>query len=204
MHSLAPLPAKLQIFYEVWSKVRDGNQGEIPFRHQLQIKHLYSLASNMLVYCRLPDRDLQVTMSGTAFDEKYGRNLTGMNIQHMATPRAAKAFIAFNGPLLEYPTAGYTCDTLVTKSGKRLRDEYLMLPLQDKNGKRTVCAMVFETQSVSYGLPPEGKHTHATYDELQVARHIDIGYGIPGCDCPILRENNAVNSEVKKSNPIVS
>ena len=173
------MPEKLHSFYDIWCELRARNGGEIPFRQQLGLKELRGLTANLMVYELTGHNELYVKMSGTAIDSQFGRNLTGLSVYDVAEMNAADAFIAFHEALIGQPCAGYAADILVAANGKRVRADYLILPLRNRFGELVQCASVCHWAAEGYGSPPGDESMRITYHELLDARHLDIGLGVP-------------------------
>ena len=119
-------------------------------------------------------------MTGTALDTQFGHNLTGLSVYDVAEMPAAEAFVGFHEALIRHPCAGYAADILVAKNGKRVRADYLILPLRNRFGEVVQCATMNEMATAGYGLPPgTDDGMRITYHELIDARHLDIGFGMP-------------------------
>lgn len=173
------IPEKLHRFYEIWCDLRAQNGGDIPFRQQLGLKELRGLTANLMVYELTGPKELFVKMSGTAIDTQFGRNLTGLSVYDVAEMTAADAFVAFHEALIRHPCAGYAADILVAANGKRIRAEYLILPLRNRFGEQVQCATMSELATEGYGMPTGDDGMRITYHELLDARHLDIGHGVP-------------------------
>lgn len=176
------MPDNLVRFHEIWSDLRAQNGGDIPFRQQLGLKELRGLTANLLVYELTGPGELFVKMSGTAVDNQFGRNLTGLSVYDIAEMPAAEAFVGFHETLIRHPCGGYAADILVARNGKRIRADYLILPLRNRFGEQVQCATMSELATAGYGMPPGDDSMRITYHELLDARHLDIGLGVPNYD----------------------
>ncbi len=173
------MPTNLCRFYDVWQAAREDNDGGIPYRRQLGLPVLRALSAHLVVFERIGPGDLRVKMSGTAMDALFDRNLTGASIYDVAERNAGDAMVAFYEALLDHPAGGYACDILVMETGKRIRAEYLTLPLLNRDGERVQVASLCETEIDGYGLPSKGLEPRITYSELVSVSHLDIGLGLP-------------------------
>jgi hypothetical protein len=183
------MPENLVRFHEIWTELRAQNDGEIPFRQQIGLRELRGLTANLMVYELTGPKELFVKMSGTALDAQFGRNLTGLSVYDVAEMPAADAFVTFHEALIRHPCAGYAADILVAKNGKRLRADYLILPVRNRFGEVVQCATMSELATEGYGLPPGGDDSmRVTYHELIDARHLDIGFGLPDYEYTIIND----------------
>ena len=187
------MPENLHRFHKIWCDVRANNDGDIPFRQQLGLRELRGLTANLMVYELTGPGELFVKMSGTALDAQFGRNLTGLSVYDVAEMPAADAFIAFHEALIRHPCGGYAADILVAANGKRVRADYLILPLRNRFGEVVQCATMSEWATAGYGLPPGDQSMRVTYHELLDARHLDIGLGVPDYQNMILTKEPAAD-----------
>ncbi|WP_417449588.1 PAS domain-containing protein [Kordiimonas sp.] len=187
------MPINLCRFYDVWQAAREANRGGIPHRHQLGLPQLRALTSNLMIYERVASGNLQIKMSGTNLDAQFGRNLTGACGHEMAEPEANAAMTAFHQALIDHPAGGHAQDILVNQVGKRVKAEYLILPLLNREGKRIQFASMCEAETQGFGQPADRPGTRITYNELLSARHLDIGFGIPDYNFLITTKTNSMS-----------
>ncbi len=172
-----PISSQLMHFYKIWQSLRDGP--DVPYRHQLSLRHIKSLASWLVILDIPSPGRLKVKVSGSNVDAVFGKPLTKVNLKDVTTPEASKPIVAFHEALMTHPCGGYAHDVMTMENGKRLDARYLMLPLRNEDGGHSMCASLWDATAEGFAEPPVDHRTRMTHSELQYACHLDVGFGLP-------------------------
>lgn len=124
----------LVAFHKVWKECSAQSGGGLPHRDLLNLKALGALAQHTMLYSFQENGDLVILRSGTAVDEWWGSNMSGLRCEDLLSPETYQQNVDFHTRLIKEKRAGFVHEWLSHKGGAKLECLSLVLPLSSKKG----------------------------------------------------------------------
>lgn len=159
-------------FYQAWDRCRLANNASLPNKNQLGLPELGALASHTMLYALTAADKLFIMRSGSIVDEWWSRNMSGILVSDMLSPKTCEDTVRFHKRLITETSAGYAHEWLSHVSGARIECLSLVLPLISKNERYVGYTMsISSLKSKDFSGDLDG-----VYQQLASRKLVDLQY----------------------------
>ena len=175
---IAPLPKSLGVLWRYWGELDRSHPGVLPKKTDMHMAGLHGALPHIVISERTGDFELQIRLSGTAVENRFGLPITGKNLLDLTPPAQRDLINSVYSNISTHRCGFYIREILGFNKGKSTAVQALILPLADAGGKPH-----FFIGSYHFGEshfddkhapPPIVEHWH-----IERFGYIDLGYGLP-------------------------
>lgn len=151
---------------------------EIPRKSAFKPADIKKLLPFITIHERMGRYDMRGRLTGTAIDEMFRTNYTGVNLFDIYSQRDHEFFAGLHDNMLGRPCGSRSQRRILMPNGERYTIESIHLPLADDNGKPVYLLTLMGPKpeySSSESVP--GRERMATLEKA--IEYLDLGFGVP-------------------------
>ncbi|WND03761.1 PAS domain-containing protein [Temperatibacter marinus] len=170
----------LEEYAQTWLSLKEENEGDIPYKHQLSPRSLRALVHNILILELDPKDSLTIRLSGASIDEAMNKDITQTPHLDILNSNSYTGVKLFHKTVITQKCGGFAQYNLIQKDKIKLSMKSLAFPLQSKRDTSLqLNAALIVVESKDFTTALTDTETYVGDIELLDYQYFDVGFGAP-------------------------
>lgn len=170
--------SQFDIFLGYWQSLPCEAGCDIPRKSAMNPADIKELLPFITIHERLDRYDMRGRLTGTAIDEMFGANFTGVNLFDLYDRADHDFFALLHDNMLNTPCGSRTWRRVLMPDGEHFVIESMHLPLADDAGKPTFLLTLMGPQP-DYTPSETAPHKNDIATLEKTIEYLDLGFGLP-------------------------
>lgn len=170
--------SQFDIFLDYWRSLPCEAGCDIPRKSAFNPADVKKLLPCITIHERLGRCDMRCRLTGTAIDEMFGRNFTGINLFDLYDPADHDFFAGLHDNMLNIPCGSRAWRHVLMPDGEHFIIESLHLPMANDAGERIYLITLMLPQA-EYAPEQTAAHETSMATLEKTVEYLDLGFGLP-------------------------